>query len=246
MTIEAITFDFADTLFPHRPRELVRIQEQTVEFLRPHLPVPFLFADFERKFLEVRGQQFAENRDSLRENDFRARFAATIRHVVPGFEPPTALIDGCIDAYADGFVEVMTMPSFLPDLFARLAERYRLCVISNYPISAPITRTLERDGLMPYLSGVVVSCDLGVIKPHPLLFQTALKALGDPLASRVVHVGDDWDADVLGAGRAGLHTVYTRQWRDHPDRHYGEGDLRPLAEITDLRDLPEVLKAQTG
>jgi FMN phosphatase YigB (HAD superfamily) len=241
LILEAITFDFADTLFPHRPRELRSILERSVDFLRSHLP-PFQFADFERKFLEVRDRQFAENRATLQENDFPQRLRESIAHDAPHVAPDEALIRGCVEAYAEAFVSVMAMPPFLPELFARLAQQYRLCLISNYPLTEPITRTLERDGLMPYLSGVVISADLGVIKPHPLLFETALARLGSPPPERVVHVGDDWDADIVGAGRCGLHTVYTRQWRDHPDRHYGKGDLPPLAEIDDLRDLQALLE----
>ena len=57
----------------------------------------------------------------------------------------------------------------------------------------------------------------------------------------MVHVGDDWDADIVGAHRAGMQAVYTRQWRDEPDRRYGAKGVVPLAEIDDLRDLPVVL-----
>jgi hypothetical protein len=39
-----------------------------------------------------------------------------------------------------------------------------------------------------------------------------------------------------------MRTVYTRQWRAIPDKHYGTGDKKPLAEIEDLRELPELLR----
>jgi hypothetical protein len=39
-----------------------------------------------------------------------------------------------------------------------------------------------------------------------------------------------------------MHAVYTRQWRDETDLDYGTGGIRPLAEIDDLRELPELLE----
>lgn len=246
MTIQAVSFDFADTLYPHRPREMARILESVAAYLQEHLP-PFAFDAFHEKYLEIRDRQFAENRPTLRENDFHARFAETIaflnaaaENAAPGDDP--ALLRGVIDAYADAFVREMALPPWLPELLGVLSERYRLCVISNYPLATPIVRTLERDGLLPHLSTVVVSAEIGFIKPHPAVFAAALKGLGDPPPASVIHIGDDWDADIIGAHRAGMRSVYTRQWRDIPDRRYGAGDAPPLAEISDLRELPALLE----
>ncbi len=245
--ITCISFDFADTLYPHRAREHDFILERVGEYLRDHLP-PFEFAAMRTRFLEIRDRQFAENRATLRENDFNERFGDTIAFLnaaagqSAGHDP--ALLRGAIDAYADAFVEAMVCPPHLPEFISDLAARYKLCVISNYPISTPIVRTLARDGLLPHLETVIVSADIGFIKPHPSVFEAALRGLGDPPPASVVHIGDDWDADIVGAGRLGMRTVYTRQWRDAPDKRYNEGDApAPLAEISDLRELPALLVA---
>lgn len=249
MKITAVTLDFADTLYPHRPRELARILQGVADYLAPHLG-PFAFDDFRAKQLEVRARQFAENRPTLHENDLVARMRETILHLAPDMasnaERLEELSQGCVEAYGQAFVQAMEMPPFLPGVIAELAARFPLVVISNYPVSAPIVQTLERDGLTRFLKAVVVSADVGFVKPHPLLFQTAFAALNSPPADATVHVGDDWDADVLGASAVGLQTVYTRQWRDEPDKHYGTGTARPLAEIADLRDLPALLERLTA
>ncbi len=242
MPLSALTFDFADTLFPHRPREMQTILQAVAAYLQTQLP-PFEFIDFHAVYLEIRDRQFRENRASLQENDFVARLGETIARIAPNRDPgrDADLIAACTDVYAEAFVQAMVLPPYLPALFARLAEKYKIAVISNYPISTPIRRTLERDGLMPYLAGVVVSADEGVIKPHPRLFEAALELLGNPPPGEVVHIGDDWDADIIGAGKMGISTIYTKQWRDVTDAHYGTGDFAPLAEINDLRELFDVL-----
>ena len=240
--VSALTFDFADTLFPHRPREIETILQAVAVYLQSELP-PFAFGDFHRVYLEIRDRQFRENRESLRENDFEGRLRETISRIAPTRDASrdNAWVQGSINAYADAFFAAMVMPPYLPALLARLAEKYTIAVISNYPLSEPIVRTLTRDGLMPHLAGVIVSADEGVIKPHPRLFEAALEVLGNPAPETVLHIGDDWDADVLGAGRMGFSTIYTRQWRDIPDKHYGTGDFAPRAEINDLRELLELL-----
>ena len=45
---------------------------------------------------------------------------------------------------------------------------------------------------------------VGTIKPHPAIFAAAREALGSPPPGAILHVGDDWAADVVGAKRAGL------------------------------------------
>ena len=240
MIINALSFDFADTLFPHRPREIARILEGVAAYLQTHLP-PFAYSDFHTKYLEIRDAQFAQNRATLQENDFVARLDGCIRHLDPTVGNTDNLVAGCVQAYTDTFLSVMAMPPWLPDFFATLSAQYPVCVVSNYPLSAPITQTLAQCGITPYLKAVIVSADIGFIKPHPRLFDAALAALGNPPPETVIHIGDDWDADILGAGSMGIKTVYTRQWRDLPDKHYLTGDLPPLAEIDDLRDLPALL-----
>lgn len=238
--IEAISFDFADTLYPHRPRELDNILGAVADYLRAHVP-PFEFAAMRERFLAIRDRQFAENRATLQENDFAARLAEVGAFLNAANTVDPAVVQGASEAYANAFVDAMICPDWLPGLIAQLAARYRLAVVSNYPVTEPIVRTLARDGLLPLLATVVVSADVGYIKPHASVFRAALDGLGVSDPARVVHVGDTWEADIVGAHQAGMQAVYTRQWRDEPDPHYGQDDARPLAEIADLRDLPPLL-----
>jgi FMN phosphatase YigB (HAD superfamily) len=238
--IRAISFDFADTLYPHRPDELGRVLQQVTNSLSGFASAnPPDFTTVRDTFLRVRDRQFAENRARLCENDLDVRFAECAKSV--GVERTSEVLSIMRSAYTSAFVSAMVLPPWLPSLLENLSRQYRLCLISNYPLSAPIYQTLDRDDLRRYFDAVIVSADLGVIKPHPRLFAAAREGLGDVPAEQVVHIGDDWDADILGAGSAGMHTVYSRQWRAIPDKYYGTGDVKPMAEIDDLRQLPDLL-----
>jgi putative hydrolase of the HAD superfamily len=56
---------------------------------------------------------------------------------------------------------------------------------------------------------LIVSQRAGTIKPHPEIYRQAAAALG-AAPERILHVGDDWAADVVGASRAGWKVAYVR------------------------------------
>jgi HAD superfamily hydrolase (TIGR01509 family) len=80
----------------------------------------------------------------------------------------------------------------------------RLAVVSNS--DGTVERGLIEVGLCSYFDVVVDSTVVGFEKPDPRIFLHALTVLGaDP--GRVIHVGDMYHADVVGARAAGLHAI---------------------------------------
>jgi FMN hydrolase / 5-amino-6-(5-phospho-D-ribitylamino)uracil phosphatase len=93
---------------------------------------------------------------------------------------------------------------------------------------------------LPHLTAVVVSQRVGTIKPHPAIFAAALEALGGPAADRVLHVGDDWAADVVGAKRAGWRAAYLdARPHDSPlPGSFRDATVVPDLELARLDELP--------
>jgi putative hydrolase of the HAD superfamily len=78
-------------------------------------------------------------------------------------------------------------------------------VISNWDIRlGPLLQGL---GLTSYLDHVVLSAVVGWEKPHPRIFEAALALAGAP-ADQVLHVGDNYQQDVVGAQQAGIYAVW--------------------------------------
>ncbi|NIR29344.1 MAG: HAD family hydrolase [Gammaproteobacteria bacterium] len=94
-----------------------------------------------------------------------------------------------------------------------LAGRARLGVVSNYPSAATVLGSLTHVGLGERLDVVVVSEQVGWLKPHRRPFEAALEALGDVEAGDVLFVGDDPVNDVSGARAMGFRTA----WLAPPD-----------------------------
>jgi putative hydrolase of the HAD superfamily len=92
-------------------------------------------------------------------------------------------------------------------LEALRARGLRLALVSN--TASPqwlLQPVLERQGLVDRVDAIVLSSEVGKRKPHPAIFEHALRELGVD-AGEALHVGDRLDADVLGASRVGIGTV---------------------------------------
>ena len=92
-----------------------------------------------------------------------------------------------------------------PAALARLGERgIDLGVISNWDHT--LESILRRKGLARFFKVIVASTTFGHAKPERAIFAHALERIG-ATAGEAWHVGDDADADALGAARAGLHAL---------------------------------------
>jgi len=93
-----------------------------------------------------------------------------------------------------------------PAALTRLAARgIALGVISNW--DDRLGTILEKKGLLHFFRTVVASAAVGHAKPDHRIFEYALGELG-VAAGEAWHVGDDPNADALGAARAGLHALF--------------------------------------
>jgi len=116
-------------------------------------------------------------------------------------------------------------------LLSRLAERYRLGIVSNF--YGNLEAVCASAGLSPHLSVVVDSAVAGFEKPDPRIFRVALEAL-DARPEEAVFVGDSMPRDMEGARRLGMAHVWLAPGRD---RACCPGD----AVIERLERLPEVI-----
>lgn len=89
-----------------------------------------------------------------------------------------------------------------PPLLDALHERgVRTAVLSN--VGVDIRPVMAREGLRT--DAVVLSCEVGAVKPQPEIFEAALEALGAS-AEETLMVGDSWKDDG-GAAALGIRTL---------------------------------------
>lgn len=219
----AVTLDFGNTLVPIRDEELRAVVDRTARTVA-RLCGPFAPAAFQAAWHDERDRQFSEEVPLMREVDLEQRMGRVLA-LLRGLAPPTAgerwddaaaaLLStaderaAAIDAYSRAFVELVPAPPDVGPLLGRLAGRFRLGILSNWPLATIIDRYAEAAGWDRHLDAIVVSQRVGTIKPDPAIFAAAAAALGAS-SSEMLHVGDDWLADVMGAKRAGWRAAYLR------------------------------------
>jgi putative hydrolase of the HAD superfamily len=83
---------------------------------------------------------------------------------------------------------------------------YAMGIISNLISTEEIPNWLEDEGLAPYFKSVLLSSVFGYRKPHPAIYQEAVRRAGVD-AINCAYVGDNPDRDVQGTRAAGFGLV---------------------------------------
>jgi HAD superfamily hydrolase (TIGR01549 family) len=124
-----------------------------------------------------------------------------------------------------------------PQVLARLGERMRLAVCSNFSHGETARAVLEDAGLARHFDVIVISDEDGWRKPRAEIFAAVAGRLGlDP--AEILHVGDNLEADVGGAAGAGMETAWlTRRVKDPVAERAAWNGPAPELEIADLAEL---------
>ncbi len=154
--------------------------------------------------------------------------------------PSPALIQAISQARQEAFFQSVSLNPEVLKLLHDLRPCYRLALLSNYPCTTSIVGSLQRLGLRDLFETVVVSADVGYAKPHPAPYDELLKQLELP-PGECAYIGDNWLADIQGAGRKGMHTVWVREHVPYETFEPQDGDLPASAEISRLTELRALL-----
>jgi len=256
--VAGLTFDFGNTLVRVDRAGLRAVVGRTADALVARGIVPDA-EQFLAAWGEERDRQFRLQVPRLLEVDLGERVRHVLARLRGGLVPRAdddpwdedavaELVNDeevafAVESYSLGFVGAMA-PCAGADETLRSAHAagFRLGVLSNWPLATTVDRYVERQGWAPLFEAVVVSQRVGVIKPHPAIFRAVEDAMGlEP--GDLLHVGDDWAADVVGARGAGWHVAYLRDHQgDSPLPTSSPGDGRPEeAPDIELDRLDELL-----
>jgi putative hydrolase of the HAD superfamily len=90
------------------------------------------------------------------------------------------------------------------EILQRLKQEYRLAVISN--ADGRIADVLGRCAIADLFETITDSGIVGREKPHPAIFEAALRSLGVP-PEESIYIGDVYSVDYLGAKRSGIEAI---------------------------------------
>lgn len=140
-------------------------------------------------------------------------------------------------AFSDDFFAVIpTKERLMPharEVLEYLAPKYNLYILSN-GFQELQCHKMRSSGIDGYFSKVVLSDDIGVLKPWPEIFHFAMSATQSQLRESLM-IGDSWENDIAGAHGVGMHQVfYNVSGRT-------EFPFKPTYQIRDLKELLELL-----
>lgn len=220
LAIRSITFDLDDTLWDIWP-VVVRAEQLLHDWLTVRYPrIPERFNPLELRELcdAIANTQpdIAHDRTLLRKKALQAA-AMEVAYTVFDVEAAFAVFHAARNA-------VELFEDARPAL-ERLAQQYTLASLSNGNADVRLI------GLHNVFSFSLNAIDVGVAKPHSLIFETACRLLR-VRPEQIVHVGDDPDDDVRGGINAGFRTVWVnRTGRDWPGGPRADAEVRSLAEL---------------
>lgn len=116
-----------------------------------------------------------------------------------------------------------------------LASKYPLTIVSNGFVEVQYEK-IRLSGLQDCFSHVVLSEEVGIQKPNPLIYQKALE-LNGLQAKDVVMIGDNYTSDIQGAINAGIDQI----WFQRLDMNPTPPDLPATYKIQDFRKILSIL-----
>jgi putative hydrolase of the HAD superfamily len=239
--IEAVLLDYGHTLihFDERPHSALlgayeNVNRLLAETLEREVPAAQVMIErVSRRVDDEIQRDYAAGREE--EVEIAAIYDAALRDI--GLELEPALIEKVMELEQEGWLNSVHLG---PDVVSTLEELrrrgLRLGIVSN---AAYLPRLMHAQltalGLTRYFSGVAFSSEVGVRKPHPAIYQDALRKVGvEP--SRALFVGDRVREDVQGPRSLGMRAVLTREWRHEDDPGVADFVIARLGELPSVLD----------
>ncbi|MCG3211123.1 MAG: Phosphoglycolate phosphatase [Anaerolineae bacterium] len=207
MSINAITFDFWQTLYKNRPVDhsarLYQLkadiergsgQSFTVEQIKAAVGVA----------RDTWSRTWAIEHRTLSAHEWLTVMLAALETSIPAthlHDIETRMENSLLEVPPEPVTEIAAV---LP----ALAARYRLGVISDTGLTPGrvLRQILETDGFAGYFTQLTFSDEIGRSKPHPDAFLITLDKL-NAAPEQAVHIGDLLRTDVLGAQGVGMRGV---------------------------------------
>lgn len=175
------------------------------------------FDEFFRYYLLARSDLSARLHEN-QEYEMSERFLHLVRLSFPDL--PAARLENVTERLSSNYWENYKATCYVKEdvaaVLPKLAEKYRLGIVSNFMVRDGIEELLQINGVYPYFDPVVTSIREGWRKPHPVIYKAALDSLGAS-AEAVVFVGDDYVNDLITPAGLGMKTIFLDRYCRHTE-----------------------------
>jgi putative hydrolase of the HAD superfamily len=214
--LDAVLLDYGDTIIEVRWDETTLIEGERV--LLEALPAPGVplegFHDRAARLLEQAGLDAADHAEVDYERVLRTALESF------GVRPEAGDLRAAMRAQIMSWNRVRHMH---PDAFEMLdglrRRGLRIGIVTN-TLDPPeiVEEVIALEGVAARVDAIVSSTGVGVRKPSPVIYRTALDAVG-AAAARTLFVGDRVLEDVVGPGREGMRAALATWFRSDLGDH---------------------------
>jgi len=205
--IKAITFDLWNTLFENISYSDIRLN-LILDILRKRdiiLSIDKIKESYESNFSFLVPEQKMNNFNHVYTE---SRFLNLINNL--NVKMSNAEVKNIVRKLED--IMLSNPPPLKPNVkktLESLDPYYKIGLISDTGITPGriLKLALEQHEILQFFDTLIFSDELGVYKPHPLPFQTALKNLAVS-ADVSIHIGDLIDTDIVGAKNYNMRAIW--------------------------------------
>jgi putative hydrolase of the HAD superfamily len=192
------------------------------------------YEDFTEVYRPIARTHFKECEEAgHREPDYRQIIEDAYRKIA--VDDPVTHSAGAWGHYLGRWITETDFFPGVPEMLDRLGKEYKLGVITNYMDGPTCRKVFEKLGYDEIFDSLVVSHELGYMKPASILFETAMRET-DSKPESCVMVGDTYGADVVGGNLAGMKTVLVDVYDNQHDNYH---DCSVV--IKEINEFPDAL-----
>jgi len=203
MNIKHIFFDLDHTLWDFETNS-----EKTFELIFKMNTIGVDFENFILKYKPINHKYWKLYReDKVSKEDLRyGRLTETFNEL--NYKISDELIHTLAKEYIDFLPDHNTLFAGAIDILKYLRPKYQMHIITN-GFEEVQHKKMKNSDLLPFFDKIITSEEVGVKKPNPLIFNYAL-AKSDANPGESIMIGDNFEADILGAKNVGMHTILNK------------------------------------
>jgi putative hydrolase of the HAD superfamily len=154
--------------------------------------------------------------------------------------PDDSRVKTAINIGFEDYLDSLELRPCAKNVLKKLSRNYKLGLVSNFTYVPVIYAGLRKLDISQFFNAILVSHEVGWRKPHPKIFNEALKKLRVS-AHETVYVGDSPLEDIKGAKATGMKTIFVSS-QFYTLRNLNESRQKPDMITKDICELSKILK----
>jgi len=154
--------------------------------------------------------------------------------------PDEPQVKTAVNISFEDYLDSLELRQCTKRILKTISADYKLGLVTNFTYAPVIHAGLRKLDINQFFNAILISDEVGWRKPHPKIFNEALKRLRVS-ADETVYVGDSPLEDIKGAKATGMKTIFVSS-QFYTLRNLNESQQKPDMITKDICELSKTLK----